>query len=62
MVEKIIINVDRLLLVKKNEKSPVLAKSIEKFVFVIKSESGLSTFVFIFSTISQILEIIFYVI
>ena len=56
MVEKTKTNVDRLLLVYKLIKSPFLAKYMEKFVFTVKTKSSLSMSVFIFFTISQILE------
>ena len=61
MLEKIKTDEDRLLLVSKLKKSSILAKYIEKFFFIIKTKSSLSTSVFIFSAISQILKTTFYV-
>ena len=54
-------DVDRLLLVSKFEKSSILGKYIGKFVFTVKTKSSLSTSFFIFSTISQFLGTKFYV-
>ena len=51
MVEKIKTDDDRLLLVLKLKTNWVLAKSIEKFIFIVKNKRSLSTFVFIFSYI-----------
>ena len=56
MLEKLKTDVDRLLLVSKLKKSLILVKYIGKFVFIIKTKSSLSTSVFIFSAIFQILE------
>ena len=61
MLNKIQTDAGRLHLVLKMTKSSSLAKSIEKFIFIIKTKSSLSTSVFILSTISQILKTKFYV-
>ena len=60
MVEKIKSDVDRLLVVSKLKKSSILAKHIGIF-FIVATKSSLSTSLFIFSTISQILKTKFYV-
>ena len=39
----------------------ILANYIGKFIFIVKTKSSLPTFVFIFSTVSQILKTKFYV-
>ena len=54
-------NVDRLLLVSKLKKSSILAKYSENLFCIVKTKSSLFTSVFIFSTISQILNRKFYV-
>ena len=56
MVNKIKKDVDKLLLVSKMKKSSILVKYIENFVSVIETKISLSTSVFIFSTIYQILK------
>ena len=56
MVDKIKMDVDRLLLVSKKKKKLNFTKYINKFVFIIKAKSSLSMFFFVFSDISQILE------
>ena len=56
IVEKMKTDVDRLLLVSKMKKSSILGKYIRDFLFIIKTKSSLSTSVFIFVTISQILK------
>ena len=61
MVEKIKMDVDRLLLFSKLKKSSVLAKYIRKFVFTVKTKNILFTSVFIFSTIPQIKKEILYI-
>ena len=62
MEDKIKTDIDRLLLVPKLKKSSILAKYIEKFVFIVKTKSSLiSMSVSIFSTISQILKTKLYV-
>ena len=59
MVEKIKTNVDRLLLVSKLKRSSFSEKSIGNFFFFMKTKN-ISMSLFIYSTISQILETIFY--
>ena len=61
MVDRIKTDVDRLLLVPKMKKMFNFTKYISKPFFSIKTKSNLSTSVFIFSTIFQILETKFYV-
>ena len=58
ILEKIKTNVDRLLLVWKLKKFN-FSEYFGNFFFIIKTKSSLSTSVFIFSTISQILETTF---
>ena len=55
MVDKIKTDIDRLLLVSKKKKKINFTK-YNKFVFIIKTKSSLSTSVFISSAIFQILE------
>ena len=61
MVEKIKMDVDRLLLVSKFKKSSILAKYISKFVFIIENKSSPSTSLFIFSNMSGISKTKFYI-
>ena len=44
-----------------NEKSSILAKYTENFIFIIKTKSNPSTSVFTFSNISHILKTKFYI-
>ena len=55
MAEKIKTDVDRLLLVLKMQKSSVSEKFIGKFVFTVQTKRSLSTSVFIYPVIFQIL-------
>ena len=61
LVHKIKTVVDRLLSVSKKGKKFSFPKYINKFFFIIKTKSSLSTSVFISSAISQISETKFYV-
>ena len=61
MLEMIKTNVDRLLLVPKLKKSSILAKYIGECFLIVETKSSLSPSVFMFSVISQILKIKFYV-
>ena len=61
MLEKMERGVERLLSVSKLKRSSILAKYIRIFFFINKNKSSLSTPLFIFSTIFQILVTTFYI-